>query len=167
MDDRTVLVIGAGVGGLTAATLARFLLETFVGANLDIPTADVTHLVGCWLTVLTSCEERSFAEHEPVSAWEFVPADQLSEPARKYLVEGLTKQLVACKARTISARTCLSTGLLLLLGMVGEAADRLLDGPTNEVWFHPWVAHLDGMGVEFRWQTRAERLVLEDGRIAA
>lgn len=41
----------------------------------------------------------------------------------------------------------------------------LLRGPSNEWWFDRWVAHLEGQGVAFHWETPLERLHVEGGQI--
>ena len=82
----------------------------------------------------------------------FVKAEQRSEAFRKFLAEGLTRTLVAARAREISART---GGLILAqiifdLARAGGRADRVLDAPTNEAWIDPWVAELRRRGVDLR-----------------
>ena len=32
----------------------------------------------------------------------------------------------------------------------GISADRVLNGPTNDVWIDPWLTYLRGRGVEYR-----------------
>ena len=66
--------------------------------------------------------------------------------------------LVAAQAQEISART---GGYILLqlvfdLSRAGGHADRLLDGPTSEVWIDPWVAHLRGAGVDLRTDSEVD-----------
>ena len=76
--------------------------------------------------------------------------------------------LVAAQAQEISART---GGYILLqlifdLSRAGGHADRLLDGPTSEVWIDPWVAHLRGAGVDLRTDTEVDGIDCALGRIA-
>ena len=82
-------------------------------------------------------------------------AEQRSEAFRKFLAEGLTRTLVAARAREISARTggLILAQLLFDLTRAGGRADRVLDAPTNEAWIDPWVAHLRGLGVDLRLST--------------
>jgi len=49
----------------------------------------------------------------------------------------------------------------------GASFDRVLDGPTSEVWLDRWVALLKSMGVRFRTGWALERLAVRDRRIAA
>ena len=42
-------------------------------------------------------------------------------------------------------------------GQPGGQADRVLDGPTNDVWIDPWLAHLRGLGVDYRSSIRYRR----------
>ena len=72
-------------------------------------------------------------------------------PTRRYLADGLTRTLVAARAREMSARTGGYILLQLLFDMANPAGqvDRVLNGPTSDVWIDPWVDHLRERGVEF------------------
>ena len=98
------------------------------------------------LTLLTSCDERRLGQWELQSWWHFVDADQRSPAFQKFLADGLTRTLVAAQAREMSARTGGSILLQLLFDLTraGGRADRVLDGPTSDVWIDPWAAHLEG-----------------------
>ena len=96
------------------------------------------------LTLLTSCDERRYEQWELQSWWVYVQAEQRSDAFQKFLADGLTRTLVAARAREISARTggLILAQLLFDLARAGGRADRVLDAPTNEAWIDPWVAHL-------------------------
>src|SRR5436190_19857759 len=46
-------------------------------------------------------------------------------------------------------------------------ADRLLDGPTSDVWIDPWLAHLRALGVDVRIEAHVDAIRCRDGRIAS
>jgi uncharacterized protein with NAD-binding domain and iron-sulfur cluster len=98
----------------------------------------------------------------------FVDAEHRSEAFRKFLADGLTRTLVAARAREMSARTggTILLQLLFDLTRAGGRADRVLDGPTSDVWIDPWAAHLEGLGVEIRRDAPVEGIRLAGGRIA-
>ena len=77
---------------------------------------------------------------------------------QKFLADGLTRTLVAARAREMSARTGGSILLQLIFDLTraGGRADRVLDGPTSDVWIDPWAAHLEGLGVEIRRSSPVE-----------
>src|ERR687894_318628 len=130
--------------------LARFLRDA--AAQVGVPPHEYALLLERLLTLLTSCDERRYEQWELQSWWEFVGADRRSAAFRKFLAEGLTRTLVAARAREISART---GGLILAqivfdLARAGGRADRVLDAPTNEAWIDPWVARLRSLGVGLR-----------------
>ena len=136
--------------------------------GLGIPPQEHAVLIERLLTLLTSCDERRFGQWELQSWWEFVGAEQRSEAFRKFLAEGLTRTLVAARAREISARTggLILAQLVFDLTRAGGRADRVLDAPTNEAWIDPWVAHLRGLGVELRLDAPVQGLTVKGGRIA-
>ena len=91
------------------------------------------------LTLLTSCDERRFEQWEQQSWWEFSGAEERSEAYGKFLADGLTRSLVAARAREMSARTGGYILLQLLFDLTrhGGAADRVLNAPTNDAWITP------------------------------
>jgi len=98
------------------------------------------------LGIATSCEERHLAEFEPVPFWDFIGARTRSENYRRYLGQGMTRSLVAMRAEDSSTRTVGRILLQLFYGILvpGGIFDRLLTGPTNDVWIDPWRRHLTG-----------------------
>ncbi len=138
------------------------LVRTFFqGRSLGIPDAEFWFFVRRLLVILTSCQARRLAEYESISWWDFIEADEKSEAYRKYLATGLTRSLVALKAQEASTRTIGDILIQLLLGIYWPFTefDRLLDGPTSEVWLEPWLAHLQDRGVAYR---RGSKLVSLD-----
>ncbi len=86
----------------------------------------------------------------------------------KYLATGVTRTMVAARASDISARTagCTMVKLIEALTRADEQADRVLDGPTNDVWIDPWLAHLRANGVTYRLGHEATRIHLDtDGAV--
>jgi uncharacterized protein with NAD-binding domain and iron-sulfur cluster len=148
------------------AVLSRFLLEVMTG--LGIPPDEHAWLVDRLLTLLTSCDERRFEQWERQSWWVYVRAEERSQAFRKFLADGLTRTLVAARAREISARTggLILAQLVFDLTRTGGRADRVLDAPTNEAWIDPWVAHLQTLGVDLRLSTPVQGLTVSGGRIA-
>ncbi|MGH7453380.1 MAG: FAD-dependent oxidoreductase, partial [bacterium] len=44
-------------------------------------------------------------------------------------------------------------------------ADRLLDGPTNDVWINPWLEHLRNAGVEYHLNARVVTINCDDEKV--
>ena len=78
----------------------------------------------------------------------------------KFLADGLTRSLVAAKAREMSARTggTILLQLLFDLARPGHQVDRVLNGPTNDVWIDPWLAHLRSLGVDYRTEHQVQAI---------
>ena len=149
------------------AIVARFLLEAATG--LGVPPQDTVWFIDRLLTLLTSCDERRLGQWELQSWWRFVDADNRSRPFQKFLAEGLTRTLVAARAREMSARTGGSILLQLIFDLTraGGRADRVLDGPTSDVWIDPWAAHLEGLGVTIERDAPVEGIRMSGGRVAS
>jgi uncharacterized protein with NAD-binding domain and iron-sulfur cluster len=155
----------ASLGDIHLAFRSLLAFATEVG----IPPAEQLHFVDRLLLLLTSCEERRFAEYEGQSWWNFSGAQSRSPNYRKFLADGLTRSLVAAKAREMSARTggYILLQLLFDLSRPGGQADRVLNGPSNEVWIDPWLAHLRALGVDYRSEHQVQGIHFHDGRVRA
>ena len=91
------------------SAVSRFLLGW--ATQVGIPAHEHALFVERLLTLLTSCDERRLEQLEQQSWWEFSGAERRSEAYGKFLADGLTRTLVAARAREMSART---GGLILL-----------------------------------------------------
>lgn len=104
--------------------------------------------------VVTSCRSRLFRSFENQSWWGYIRAWRFSEEYRLAFATGLTRTFVATRAEQMSART---GGMILAQLMYDispfftrhHAADRILNGPTQEVWIDRWTDHLAQQGVRF------------------
>jgi len=92
--------------------------------------------------MVTSCEKRWEAQYDNVSYWDFMNADKLSEEYAKYLVIGITRNIVAAKAQSASLKTIGKTFVRLLQSASINHIDRFLNGTTNEQWLTPMVSFL-------------------------
>lgn len=123
--------------------------ETFCG--IGVPENEVLFFTDRVFTLLTSCPERRLAEHEQIPWWTFIDAPNRSQAYQTLLGKGLTRSLVAVRAQEGSTRTVGDVFIQLLFGLMTYGGfDRLLNGPTNDVWLTPWVTYLKARGVSFQ-----------------
>jgi 15-cis-phytoene desaturase len=126
--------------------------DTFSG--IGVPDDEVLYFVDRLLTLLTSCPERRIAEYEQIPWWTFIDAVNHSVDYQILLGKGLTRSLVAVRAQEGSTRTVGYTLLQLLFGLLTYGGfDRLLTGPTSDVWLTPWRSYLQQRGVSFQTGT--------------
>ncbi len=118
---------------------------------LGVPVDELSYFIDRLLIVATSCSERRLAEFENIAWWDFIAASKMSKAYQAYLGEGLTRSLVAMRAEESSTRTVGCTQLQLLYGLIcpDRVFDRLLAGPTDDVWIDPWIDYLKKLGVQF------------------
>ena len=145
-----------------AGVLLRDIIAAF-GPIADLTPEELAFFGARLWQILTSCGERRLAEYELTSWWEFVGAEQRSKSYQKFLAVGLTRSLVAAKARRASTRTIGDIFVQLLLTVLdptGGSTDRLLDGPTNLVWIDPWRNYLEiaRCAVPHRGGSRGDRM---------
>ena len=56
---------------------------------------------------------------------------------------------------------------MLDVAMPGVSSDRLLNGPTNDVWINPWLAYLRGRGVQYTMGVKFEGLNMDKGLVSS
>jgi uncharacterized protein with NAD-binding domain and iron-sulfur cluster len=140
-------------------------LRLLFGELPQLSLTEIAHFANRMLQFMTSCDDRRYGEYEHMSWWEYIDADDFSDEYKKFLAVGLTRNLVAARAEEVNART---VGLILTQFLVGgEALDRLLNGPTNDVWIDPWLAHLQSLGVTYHRNASVETIRMSSGRIAS
>ena len=117
--------------------------------------------------LMTSCQRRRELEYEKIGWWQFMEADNHSDAYRHLLVEGLTRTLVAANAKLASTKTGGDIFIQLLFNIAnpGMHTDRVLNGPTNEVWLKPWEKYLMAKGVRFFRGALVQQVVCKDGNV--
>ncbi|MCZ8524046.1 MULTISPECIES: hydroxysqualene dehydroxylase [Paenibacillus] len=150
----------------TSLTDLKDLFRSLFDNNLGLTEAEVEHYVSRIWQVMTSCDERRVEEYQNTPWWSFIDAEEQS-PNFQRVFAGMTRILVAAKAKEANTCTVGKVGAQIMLDMVrpGGSADRLLDGPTNEVWLHPWLSYLRHMGVDYHLNAKVEAISCENGVI--
>jgi len=140
-----------------------------LGGALELNLAELAFLGTKLWQFVTSCDERRLTEYECLPWWDFIEAEHRSAAYKMVFGHGITRSLVAAKARRASTRTIgnIFAQMMLYILQPGTAADRVLNGPTNEVWIEPWLRHLRKQGVAYHMDAEVLSLELSQGRIAA
>ena len=114
---------------------------------------------------LTSCEERRLVEYERINWWDFIEAGSRSAAYQKYFGSGITRSLVAAKARRASTKTIGDIFVQIVFNILlpGVAADRVLNGPTSDVWINPWLEHLRRQGVTYHLNADVRAIQCQGG----
>jgi uncharacterized protein with NAD-binding domain and iron-sulfur cluster len=117
--------------------------------------------------LMTTCYDRRLNEYEKLGWWDYLESDRFSEVYQALLVQGLTRTLVAANAKKASTKTGGDIFLQLIFNMTnpGVHTDRVLNGPTNDVWIDPWLEYLVGKGVKYHRNYSAVKLVMNGGKV--
>jgi len=144
------------------------LHDIFGGVDTGLTKDEIEFFAAKVWQLMTSCYERRLDEYERVGWWEFTQAQRFSQTYRALLVEGLTRTLVAAKAHIASTKTGGDILLQLIFNtmMPWVNTDRVLNGPTNEVWIDPWLKYLQSKGVKYVFDSKAVRIECSDTSIA-
>lgn len=150
-----------------------FAAFTAIVAGFSSITELTAHELGHFFAriwqIMTSCEERRLAEYEKVAWWEFIDASAHSAAYQKFLATGITRSLVAAKAKTANTRTIGNIFIQLLLDIIDPlvaTSDRVLDGPTNQVWIYPWLQHVRALGVTYMRETAVTEILYDGKQVA-
>jgi len=122
-------------------------LELFF-QELDFDDQDIALFIAKIVQFLTASDARRLGEYEQMSWWEFLEGDLYSENFQRQL-RAVPRTMVAMDPRRGSARTVGTISMQLILDYAGTGVtnDRTMGGPTSEMWFDPWIAHLQSLGV--------------------
>jgi uncharacterized protein with NAD-binding domain and iron-sulfur cluster len=140
-------------------------LGSLLGPEHGIPPEEVAFFAERIWQILTSCSERRLNEYEKIGWWDFIGAEQRSDAYQKLFGIGLTRSLVASQAKLASTRTVgdIYTQLAFNLAEPEISGDRVLNGPTNDVWIDPWLTYLRGQGVEYYLNAGVRSIEMDGG----
>ena len=142
-------------------------LDLIYRGELDLSHDELAFFASRIWQIVTSCRERRMSEYEGIGWWEFVGAEQRSHAYQSLLGHGITRSLVAAKADLASAKTIgdIFVQLLFDIAEPGPSSDRVLNGPTNDVWINPWIEYLISRGVRYHLDSRVTAIHCADRRI--
>jgi uncharacterized protein with NAD-binding domain and iron-sulfur cluster len=135
--------------------------------ELDLSHDELAFFASRIWQIVTSCRERRMDEYEKTGWWEFIGAAERSPGYQALLGHGITRSLVAAKAEVASTKTIGDIFVQLLFDIVepGPSSDRVLNGPTNDVWISPWVDYLISREVRYHLDARVTAINCAQGRI--
>lgn len=142
-------------------------LGRFLGGDLGLSHAELALFASKIWQVATSCRERRMDEYEKIGWWEFIEAETQSPAYQKLLGHGFTRSLIAAKANAASTKTVGDMCVQVMFDMVtpGPSTDRVLNGPTNDVWINPWLEYLTAKGVQYHLNSKVQAVTFEGGRV--
>jgi uncharacterized protein with NAD-binding domain and iron-sulfur cluster len=147
---------------------AVFLVLDWLGGELEVNAEETAFFCEKLWQIMTSCDERRLEEYEKTFWWDFIGAEHRSLAYQKLFANAITRSLVAAKAERASTRTIGKIFIQILIDVLDPSvstADRVLDGPTNEVWIEPWLAYLRSRGVAYHFDTDVRAIHCRDGRV--
>src|SRR4051794_8902731 len=167
INGRTTIVMSAWFPR-SIADIRVMLAERFEIAKLGLTDEDEKVFAARVWQLMTSSRERSLQEYERLPWVTYLGAEQRSEAFRKILVGGLTRSLIAATPKEASTDVggTVLTELFYALSRPGMSADRLLNGPTNDVWLTPWLAWLRSRGVDYHLEAEVTAIDVKDRQVA-
>src|SRR5205814_987163 len=156
--------------GVSQDAFQQSVAAALVEAHL-LPANEAAYFASKLWVYVTSCDERRLGQWDYLSWKDFIREDQMSEEYRKVLSRSLVRNLAATKSSEASTHSIGLVGEATILSAMGRgndvkgSVDRVLDGPTSQVWLDGWIAHLRALGVGFEVGTTLQRLLLQGGSV--
>jgi uncharacterized protein with NAD-binding domain and iron-sulfur cluster len=147
-------------------SLAAVLVEVF-----KLPLDQALYFASKLFVYVTSCDERRLGQWDYVAWKDFIREDRMSEEYREVVSRSLVRNLAATKSSDASTHSIGLVGEASIMSLMGRgndqnaSFDRVLDGPTSEVWLNEWIGLLQRMGVTFSVGWTLEQLAMQSGRI--
>jgi uncharacterized protein with NAD-binding domain and iron-sulfur cluster len=131
-------------GPRTPAGALQALRELFANPSLGLSPGEVAFTALKLAAAASMCDERREAELDGIAWSKYMCADQMSRAYRAAVVDGLTQNFVAMDADLSSTKSVINILVRLLSDYLtyGHSIDRILNGPTSEVWIDPWLRYL-------------------------
>jgi uncharacterized protein with NAD-binding domain and iron-sulfur cluster len=147
----------------------KLIINDVEGGDTGLTKKEEVFFASRLWQLMTSSYERRNADYERIGWWDYLEADRFSEAYKSLLVEGLTRTLVAANAKTASTKTGGNIFLQLIFNMLspGVNTDRVLNGPTNDVWLNPWLDYLVKSGVVYRFGHKVDKIHFDGEKITA
>lgn len=141
-------------------------LELFF-QELDFDTEDIALFAAKILQFLTTSDARRLREYEHKSWWDFLEGDCYSARFQRQL-RAVPRTMVAMDPKRGSARTVgmISMQLILDYADSGVNNDRTMGGPTSQMWFDPWITHLQALGVQLHAGVAIDSLEMAGNKIS-
>lgn len=137
--------------------------------NSGLPPDATAYFAGRLVVLLSSCDRRRHEQWDQVAWTDFLAVDRFPDDYGKIFGQ-LPRVFQAANARRASTdwmAQFFEAFVYCLSGRGDGPLVRLLNGPTNDTWIEPWIAHLRGLGVRLRLSHAIERLHVHRGRVAA
>lgn len=145
-----------------------FTAIEWFGGQLEVQPEETAFFAERLWQFVTSCDERRLVEYEKIDWWAFIGAAERSSAYQKAFGNAITRSLVAAKAERASTKTIGDIFLQILFDIVDPSvstADRVLNGPTNDVWINPWLDYLVSRGVEYHLDATVRAVHYDGARI--
>jgi uncharacterized protein with NAD-binding domain and iron-sulfur cluster len=141
-------------------------LELFF-QELDFDQGDIALFTAKILQFFTSSDARRLGQYERISWWDYLEGNLYSRRFQRQL-RAVPRTMVAMDPKHGSARTVGTISMQLILDYAdsGVNNDRTIGGPTSEMWFDPWIAHLAALGVTLHTGTAVESLQMSGTSIS-
>jgi 15-cis-phytoene desaturase len=123
----------------------KALSDIFHDPSLGVPVSEARFFLKQLLCFLGSGPTRRLQQLEGTPWWDYIGAPSRSAQYQCIFGRGLSRSLVAMRPEKASTLTVMSMFVQIVLNIVeggSTKADRVLNGPTSEVWIEPWVTQL-------------------------
>ena len=122
----------------------RAVTDMLSNPALGVPRHEAAFAAYKLADAMTMCRERREEKLDGRSWWDYMHAARWSPQYRSVIVQGLTQNFVAMDAKMSSTKSVINILARLLNDLMhpGGTIDRVLNGPTTDVWINHWEEYL-------------------------
>jgi 15-cis-phytoene desaturase len=144
----------------------RDMIKSLFDNHLNLTPEDMEWATEKLWQVMTSCDDRRLQDYQKIAWWDFIDAGSRSVAFQQFFTS-ITRFAVAAKAKEANTRTIGDVGGQLIFDLITPSIgnDRVLNGPTNDVWLYPWLAYLRQRGVDYHEAAEVKSIDCHDGKI--
>ena len=142
--EKLPLIIPAGFPSSLKQIVALVQSALHAQATMQPEPGEMEFFTARIYQILTSANVRRLADLEKETWWRYLGAATRSPGYQAFLVRGLSETLVAAPPTVANTKVDGDFVLQQVLALVtpGISNDRVLNGPTNDVWINPWLTYL-------------------------
>ena len=167
--EKLPLIIPAGFPSSLKQIVALVQSALHAQATMQLEPGEMEFFTARIYQILTSANVRRLADLEKETWWQYLGAATRSPGYQAFMVRGLSETLVAAKPTVANTKVDGDFVLQQVLALVtpGISNDRVLNGPTNDVWINPWLTYLTQKGVQYHLNAKVHSINCDGKKITS
>ena len=146
--------------------LRKLLVLMKILRSWQIKSGETIQFIRLALDFAIRCDDRKAGLYRGKSFAEYARLDAYSQPFQHFLTSFLDIAVAAKPYASAEVILPLLNRMMFPLPVAGISSNmNVMNGPTNERFIDPWVAHLKALGVQFHMNSSLDEIVIDADRV--